>query len=156
MQIYIEITMSQMNDKLKLYETSNPKIKKRKSIYQEIDKYIQDQYIIRFNEISLTFEIAQKNNLVFEVLNESSLLIAMVNNGLKVSYPSLKTYLRSDYIISHNPIKTYFQNLPHWDGKDYITQYASYVSTDDDNLFCYHLKKWCVRAILSVFYTDPC
>lgn len=143
-----------MNDKLKLYNASKGKSKGKQSVYQEIDKYIQSHYIIRFNEISLTYEIAEKSDLKFENLNESSLLISMVNNGLNASYPTLKTYLRSDYIISHNPIKTYFENLPEWDEKDYISQFASYVNTDDNSLFCYHLKKWCVRAVLSVFYTD--
>ena len=142
-----------MNDKLKLYDAGGSK-SDNMSIYQEIEKYIQNYYIIRFNEIALTYEIAQKKNLEFDILNESSLLISMVNNGVRVSYPSLKTYLKSDYVISYNPIKNYFERLPNWDGVDYIAQFASYVNTDDNVLFYYHLKKWCVRAVLSVFYTD--
>lgn len=143
-----------MNNKLKLYDSINLKSKGSKSIYQEIDKYIQSNYIIRFNEISLSFEIAQKKDLKFETLNESSLLISMVNNGIKVSHPSLKTYLTSDYISSYNPIKNYLENLPFCNKIDYISQFASYVDTDDNLLFSYHLKKWCVRAVLSVFHTD--
>lgn len=143
-----------MNDKLKLYETNKLEGDRKKTVYQVINNYIQDHFTIRFNEISLTYEIAQKKDFEFEILNESTLLISMVNNGISVSNQTLKTYMKSDYIISHNPIKTYFENLPKWDGIDYISQYASYVNTDDNILFAYHLKKWCVRAVLSVFYTD--
>lgn len=143
-----------MNDKLKLYKTSSSDTTKKSSIYEVIDKHIQSNYVIRFNEIGLIYEIAQKKDLRFEVLNESSLLISMVNKGIKTSVSTLKTYLRSDYIIRYNPLKNYFENLPKWDEYDYITQYASYVNTDDNILYAYHLKKWCVRAVLSVFYTD--
>ena len=146
--------MSQMNDKLKLYENSNSSTRKKQSIYEVIDKHIQSNYIIRFNEIGLVYEIAKKSDLRFSILNESSLLISMVNRGINVSPPILKTYLKSDYIVYYNPMKNYFENLPKWDKCDYISQYASYVNTDNNALFAYHLKKWCVRAVLSVFYTD--
>lgn len=143
-----------MKDKIKLYEVLNNENQKKKSIYQQIDEYITRYYIIRFNEIALIYEIAKIDDLKFEILNESSLLISMVNTGLKVSYLALKTYLKSDYILWYNPLKSYFKTLQQWDGIDYISQYASYVHTDDDRLFAYHLTKWCARAVLSVFLTD--
>lgn len=143
-----------MKNKIELYETENNKSHNTKSIYQEIDDFIKSHFLIRFNEISLAYEIARIDNKKFETLNESTLLITMVNKGIKVSYLSLKTYLKSDYVFRYNPLKYYFEKLPEWDGCDYISQYASYVRTDDDKLFSYHLKKWCVRTVLSVFYTD--
>ena len=143
-----------MNDKLKLYLTSLEKKNQTKSIYEIIDKYIKEHFLIRYNEISLTYEIANMENLKFQLLNESSLLIQMVNDELKVNHQYLKTYLKSDYIMSYNPIKAYLEGLKAWNGVDYIAQYANYVNTEDNTLFCYHLKKWCVRAVLSVFETD--
>lgn len=143
-----------MKNKIQLYEIQDNEIQKKRSIYQQIDEYVKRYYIIRYNQIALIYEIARVEELKFEVLNESSLLITMVNAGVKVSYLSLKTYLKSDYVLWYNPLESYFKSLPQWDGLDCIDQYAKYVRTDDDRLFSYHLKKWCVRAVLSVFFTD--
>jgi len=143
-----------MSDKIDFYLTESEKPSKKRTVYQIIHEFIQKHYIIRFNEIALIYEISRKDDMKFATLNESSLLISMVNSGLKVSNLALKVYLKSDFVSKYNPIISYLKNLSEWDGVDYISQYANYVNTDDNSLFVYHLKKWCVRAVLSVFYTD--
>ena len=145
-----------MEEKIKFYDTTgnDNELINNKSIYQKIDDYIKRHYYLRFNEIALTYEIAHRDNATYKTLNKSSLLISMVNSGIKVRNQALDIYLKSDYVIKYNPIKSYLKSLPDWDECDYITQFSSYVNTDNNELFAYHLKKWCVRAVLSVFYTE--
>ena len=74
-----------MSDKIDFYLTESEKPSKKQTVYQKIHEFIQKHYIIRFNEIALTYEIARRDDMKFATLNESSLLISMVNSGLKVS-----------------------------------------------------------------------
>ena len=142
-----------MGSKLGIY-TVKQIPKNKKSIFQRIDQFVNNNFYIQFNEIGLDYEIKSiGDDLKPKPLNFASLYVAMINAGEKLSDKSLKTYLKSDYVTRYNPIIHYFKKLPDWDGVDYIKQYASYVNTDDDELFANHLKKWCVRAIRSIL--DP-
>ena len=142
-----------MSSKLGIY-TVKQSNKKRKSIYENIDEFIKSNYVIQFNEIGLQYEIARKGgDLSLQTLNKSTLYVAMINAGQTLSQGVLDTYLKSDYIERYNPIANYFKSLPKWDGVDYIKEFANYVNTDDNDQFDYHLEKWCVRAVRSIF--DP-
>lgn len=144
-----------MKRNIDLYEIELSKDETKKSIFQKLDEFISEHFELQYNEIALIYEIRNKEGESrFLPLNKSSLLIALVNAGEKVSLQTLDIYLKSDYVIKANPIISYFKSLPQWDGYDYIGKYASYVHTDDDELFAYHLKKWCVRAVLSVCNVD--
>lgn len=142
-----------MSSKLGIYTVKQPR-KNKKSVFQRIDQFVNNNFYIQYNEIGLEYEITSKGaDLKPKPLNIASLYVAMINAGEKLSEKSLDTYLRSDYVTRYNPITHYFKKLPDWNGVDYIKQYASYVNTDDDELFAYHLMKWCVRAVRSVL--DP-
>lgn len=125
------------------------------SIYNRVHEYMTKHYRILFNEISLSFEISllDKESEIFE-LNENSLLVLLDQNDIKISREKFINYLRSDLIERYNPIQTYFESLAPWDGGDYIQQYCSYVKTDDDDLYYYHMKKWAVRAIKTILIPD--
>lgn len=126
----------------------------RDSIYDKIDKELKKFYIIKFNDIALEYEIINRKTNKAVPLNESSLLIHLNREKINVNRNTFKTYLKSHLVPHYNPIITYFEQLPNWDGEDYISKYASYVNTDDNELFAYHLKKWAVRAIKAVFNNE--
>lgn len=125
------------------------------SIYNQVHRYITERYKIYFNELSLSYEIAPvANEAQIHEMNENSLLIELDQAGIKIGREKFINYLKSDLIDKYNPIKRYFESLPEWDGQDYIQQYCSYVRTDNDELFYYHMKKWVVRAIRTVLFQD--
>jgi predicted P-loop ATPase len=128
--------------------------KNKNSIYDFIRKELEKYYIIKFNEIALEFEIYDNKSLEKISFNESSLLIHLNRENVKVSPQIIKTYLKSHFVKHFNPLIEYFEALDKWDGKDYIKQYASYVNTDDNALFYKHLKKWAVRAIKTIIHSD--
>ena len=140
-----------MSSKLGIYAVKRSN-KKKKSVFENLDDFIKTNYVIQFNESGLKYEIARKgSDLKIQTLNEDTLYVAMVNAGQDLSQRTLEIYLKSDYVTRYNPIANYFNKLSEWDGIDHIKKFASYVHTDDDDQFAYHLKKWCVRAIRSIF-----
>ncbi|MGJ8685677.1 MAG: VapE domain-containing protein [Nonlabens sp.] len=133
-------------EELHAYDQSD----KKESVYDRIHTEFKKYYKIKFNEIALEYEIFDKRNGEMFHFNKSSLLIHLNRENITTSSQVIKTYLKSHFIPHYNPLVNYFENLPKWDGIDYIKQYASYVKTDDDNLYYYHLKKWAVRAIKTI------
>lgn len=119
------------------------------TIFDKIIKYIDQKYRIRFNLISLDYEINLIGQSFWESLNLYSLLIELNKNGIEVNYNKLEILVKSNLIVRYNPIKEYFLELPQWDQrKDYIKELASYVTTNDNAAFEYHFKKWFARAVI--------
>lgn len=119
------------------------------TIFDKIIKYIDQKYRIRFNLISLDYEINLIGQSFWESLNLYSLLIELNKNSIEVNYNKLEILIKSNLIERYNPIKEYFLELPQWDQrKDYIKELASYVTTNDNTAFEYHFKKWLARAVV--------
>lgn len=137
-------------EEISVYDIST----RKDSVYDKIHEELCKHFIIKFNEISLEFEIfCSKSNKTLE-FNESSLLIHLHREKINVSPQALKTYLKSHFIQYYNPIVNYFEQLPPWNGNDYIKEYASYVNTDDNELFAHHLLKWAIRAVKTVIHPE--
>lgn len=117
------------------------------TIYDKIHKYVSDKYDLLFNEISQEFIIRIKNTKKWNELNINSLVIELTKAEIKIRRVILETYLCSFFVRTVNPFKQYYKELKAWDGIDHIRELASYVPTDNDILFAYHLKKWLVRTI---------
>ena len=112
------------------------------TIFDRIIKYINSKYRIRFNTISLDYEININGNDNWESLNLNSLLIELTRNNIETNYNKLEILIKSNLIERYDPIKEYFLELPKWNNQvDYIKKLASYVKTNDDEAFAYHLKK---------------
>ncbi|MBN8643118.1 MAG: virulence-associated E family protein [Flavobacteriales bacterium] len=121
------------------------------TVFHVVEDYLNKNYDLRFNSISLEIEISQKAKNDWNPCNENSLWIEIQKKGIKMSLSTFITLLKSNFIKDYNPIKNYFYNLPKWDGKtDYITMFSRYIILDeheDKEQFEYHFKKWCVRAV---------
>lgn len=117
------------------------------TIYDQIDEYLKSRYDIVFNTKSHEYYIKLKKAKEWHRLNDKSLLIELTKKGIKIKKGELETYLGSNLIKHINPFEEYFKNLEKWGGKDHIEKLASYVSTENNKLFKYHLKKWFVRAV---------
>jgi hypothetical protein len=123
-------------DKNLLYQTDTAS----NTIFDRIIKYINTKYRIRFNTISLDYEINIIEDDYWEPLNLYSLLIELNRNNIETNYNKLETLIKSNLIERYDPIKEYFLELPKWKKNvDYIKKLASYVKTDDDEAFIYHV-----------------
>ena len=125
------------------------------TIFDRIIKYVNSKYRIRFNTISLDYEINITGNDDWESLNLNSLLIELTRNNIDTNYNKLEILIKSNLIERYDPIKEYMLELPKWDNQvDYIHKLASYVTTNDNEAFSYHLKKWFARAVICACEKD--
>lgn len=119
-----------------------------KTIFDRTLKYLNSKYSLRFNTISLEFEIKHSSNKKWSDLNLNSLFIELAQSGIDIPVNKLEILVRSHLINQYNPISEYFESLKKWDGEDHIKNLCSYVKTNDDNAFLYHMEKWFTRAVL--------
>lgn len=60
----------------------------------------------------------------------------------------LRSVIHSDFSPEYNPFRSYFENLPAWDGKtDAIGQLAATVDTTCPEYWGKCLKKWLVAVV---------
>ena len=103
---------------------------------------------MRFNTISLEFEIKLTSDKRWSDLNLNSLFIELTQSGIDIPINKLEILVRSHLISQYNPISEYFKSLDEWDGEDHIKNLCTYVKTNDDKAFRYHMEKWFTRAVL--------
>ena len=119
-----------------------------KTIFDRTLKYLNAKYSLRFNTISLEFEIKRTSDKKWSDLNLNSLFIELAQSGIDIPVNKLEILVRSHLIDQYNPISEYFESLEQWDGEDHIKNLCSYVKTNNDNAFLYHMEKWFTRAVL--------
>lgn len=119
-----------------------------KTIFDRTLKYLNSKYSLRFNTISLEFEIKRTSDKKWSDLNLNSLFIELAQSGIDIPVNKLEILVRSHLIDQYNPISEYFESLEEWDGEDHIKNVCSYVKTNDDNAFLYQMEKWFTRAVL--------
>ena len=119
-----------------------------KTIFDRAINYLNSKYSIRFNTISLEFEIKLVSDKKWSALNLNSLFIELVRSGIDIPINKLEILVRSHLIQQYNPIREYFENLETWDGENYIKNLCQYLKTNDDGAFYYHFEKWLTRAVL--------
>ena len=119
-----------------------------KTIFDRTLKYLNAKYSLRFNTISLEFEIKRTSDKKWSDLNLNSLFIELAQSGIDIPVNKLEILVRSHLINQYNPISEYFESLEQWDGDDHIKNLCSYVKTNDDKAFLYHMEKWFTRAVL--------
>ena len=111
-------------------------------------RYLGGKYDFRFNTVSLDFEYRLKESKDFRLLNENNLFVELNEKGIGLSLSGLAALLRSDSLVSkYDPFVAYFESLPAWDGKDYIGDLCTFISTKHQACFNNHFQKWLVRLV---------
>ncbi len=126
------------------------------TVFHQVEDYLTENYDLRFNSIKLDVEISPKEANRWDSVNIDALWIEMQKKQIKISISALQSIIKSSFIPRYNPLKEYFLALPKWesDQRDYIKQYAGYVSLQPDENqqdFEKHFKKWLVRVVRSIF-----
>lgn len=127
-------------------EASSPSNK-----FEEIKDFIQSNYNLRFNVISKELDVSEKFQSEKEEVNLHDIECNLFANGFNGFQQKLNAIVGSnDYVIKYNPLVEYLDALPQWspeEHKDYISDLASYVTTDDDDFFKLQFKKMLVRNL---------
>lgn len=126
----------------------NTKEESTNTIFHVTEKYLSRRYLFRFNTIALDIEFRRKGNPNWEVLNENTLFVELQKKGIKCSMNNLLAILKSDFVTHFNPLISYYESLPKWNGyTDHIQHLLSFINPLDRDQFDYHFKKWIVRAV---------
>ena len=139
-----------------------PKVKAGRFDYASIDDleaYIPTQASIRNNTILGRREIcwADRKGHFRDMTDndENTLWLRARKSGLNSSQNTFLSILRSEFITDYNPLTSYLESCPPWDGTtDYIGLVASTVHTTNDTEFRIAFRKWIVGIIASVYEED--
>ena len=115
-------------------------------IHEALHHYLEPRYNFRYNLLNDEVEYRSVRPAVTEgyqridrrVLN--TLVIDARHEGINCWDKDLQRLLRSHYVESYHPIRTYMDRLPVWDGQDRITPLAQRVSTDE--LWVNGFRRW--------------
>ena len=102
---------------------------------QQVQDFLSSTYVFRYNEN--THRIVYKrisNDEEFHYLSDyefNSILKDIKMANISCSRDLLRTVLFSDYVQKFNPFANYLNNLPDWDGTDYVSLLADSITTTD-------------------------
>lgn len=115
--------------------------------FVQAESYLDENFDLRYNKVSTQFEAKRKKEKVYHELNENSLFRELQKAGIKISLANLISLLKSDFVHQYDPFREYFENLPKWDGSDYINQLGAFVKVYDKTSWQTQLKKHLVRSV---------
>ena len=104
-------------------------------------------YNLRRDVIKHTVEYQLKGTMDWEKVSTDNIFRALQHLGIKFRHENIKSLLASSFVRDYNPVEEYFTNLKPWDGIDYFSLFASYITVDDRAFFAKMLEKHFVRAI---------
>ncbi|WP_027392820.1 VapE domain-containing protein [Aquimarina latercula] len=127
----------------------------------QIKDYLRMYYEIRLNTLTYNIEARSFDSTEFKILDDfmfNDIYIDLIEKGYKCSPPMLERVLKSSYSKPYNPIKEYFDELPPYDGYDYIKDLAATVTIDNlssedielKDLWLPYLKKWLVASVATI------
>ena len=132
-------------------------LKRRQSNFERIEEFMKKKYEFRFNEVLDQTEhkaIGDEKFTRIDSYDQNSIFRRLKREGIPVHPTIIPSILHSSFALKYHPFKAYFQSLPEWDGKDYISELASTVKTDDEKLWLSSFKKWIVAAVASAMEDD--
>ena len=122
--------MAKTKTQTQMPSEENPKAPNQAEDLELIANYITLKYSARFNAIRLTPEIYMDKEQCFQEVDDytfNSLLIELKKEGFKVSDQKLRLVMFSDLVEKVDPILTFYQELPKWDGRNHIRSLADTV-----------------------------
>ena len=128
-------------------------------VVEEMEKYLRNHYELRFNLVTDRVEMRDKGADVpyqrMEDREENTIWRQLHMNGISAKVNDLRLLMNSDFSPKYDPFLDYFDNLPKWDGKDHLTQFAATITVDSDPdywVFC--LRKWMTAMVASLLQKD--
>lgn len=130
--------------------------KETKDYYKATKEYLSYFYDFQFNELIQRLMWKKKTENKFKEVNDSDLSSLFIrlrsDEKIFIGYEDLRRVLDSDYVTRIHPLKRYYENLPDWDGHDYIKDLADTVTTGDDDKTNWQncFKKWLIAVVACV------
>lgn len=124
------------------------------SPFERMQIYLDIHYQFKLNKITnrlLMKSLSKAEDFHYlEDYEFNSILRDLKLSGLKSSKEDLRTLLYSNYVRIFDVFEDYLNNLPEWDGNDYIAELAKSVVTTQPKHFEFCLRKWLVAMVASL------
>ncbi|OWP74652.1 VapE domain-containing protein [Flavobacterium oreochromis] len=120
------------------------------ALKKSIEDFLKEKYLFRYNEVLGKIEYKshkQSKYLPMDDYKLNSICRDLEKAEYKITNAKLYNLLVSDFVPKYNPFKDYFENLPKWDGKDYIIEFSQLIITDDTVSWQDALKRWLVAMV---------
>jgi len=114
---------------------------------------IADKWEFQRNVVtqSIDCRVRADQNAKFQKVNFDTVTRFALHCGQITSVDKIKSLLRSDFVPEYDPLKSYFINLHDWDNsRDYISEFANYIQTDDQPFYLSMFKKHLVRSVAQI------
>ena len=114
---------------------------------------LREEYEFRLNKGNQRMEfrlLGEPQYRDFSDTDFNSIRVKLNLKGIPCSKENFKTIIFSDQWEQYDPYLEFLDNLPEWDGQDYIADLAATVKTDDDNYWTWCLRKWLVAFVGSL------
>ena len=127
-----------------------------------INKYLLETFEFRHNVISNMIEFKFIANSIVNIFSRdwtdmtdryfNTIYDDLISNPDRdISFDDLKKKIsRIDISVSYDPVTEYINNLPVWDGHDYLSDLKDTIETDQAELWQFDLKKWMISFTTSL------
>lgn len=130
--------------------------------FQIIESFIVSRWLFRRNILTGMLEIAlvEDGHLTFSDLDDkaaNTIWRELRLAGIKVRLNEIYSLINSNFTEDFDPVKSYFESLPAWDGQmDYIRQLSDMVHCGNmsPEEFYMMFKKWFVGVFKGYFSSD--
>ena len=124
----------------------------------DIQRFLADNVLLRHNVVTGRTEYRLPSSDTREATAWDNVSDRLVNSlwqqlsaTKKVNPDHIYRVIESDFVPQYNPFTFYLDNLPRWDGQDYILGMSVSVSikggVDQQMRFAQYLKKWLVGMV---------
>lgn len=121
---------------------------------EQIQAFLSAKYEFKFNSITQRLLVRIRGaDASFHYLDSyefNTILRKIKTQNIGCSKDTLFMILRSDFVAQFDPYTDYLNNLPEWDGVDYIAQLASSVTVTEPVHFEKCLRKWLVAMVATL------
>jgi len=128
--------------------------KEKKSPLDDVIRYLDIAYDFRFDIIKNIVQYKHRTSQAWEDCNDNDIYCELLQVGIKVKKEDLRSLLGSKYVPRYDAFKSYFEQLPKWDGKNWFVAFSDYITVDDKEFFTVMLEKQFVRAIKCALEPD--
>lgn len=121
---------------------------------EQIQAFLTANYEFKFNSITQRLLVRIRGTdepfHYLESYEFNTILRKIKIQNIGCSKDTLFMILRSDFVPQFDPYTSYLNNLPEWDGVDYISQLATSVTVTQPQHFEKCLKKWLVGMVATL------
>lgn len=113
------------------------------SLSAQLEEYLKDKYLFRYNVLTEQAEICLKGENVYRPVNQrvaNTLCLDAHDHGIHCWDKDITRLLQSERLDDYHPFIDYMKNLPEWDGVDRVTPLALRVSSAEHWVNGFH--KW--------------